>query len=163
MGSSLTPENIPAPRPESIPPGHDVKSLGPSDSSDSGSDMAGPGLIDADMMNLDRGTNADMDFGKDDIADAGTSVGDLNMDETSDRAGTGTRMSADLEPRKGDAFDIDTDAVVDAAGAGLGGGLDEAEEAQLGITNEELDEALRTVQSGKGKPGNVRSGPRAKS
>ena len=166
MGSSLTPENIPATRPESIPPGHDVKSLGPSDSSDSGSDMAGPGLIDADMMHLDRGTNEDLEAGKDEVADAGPSVGDLNMDETSDRAGTGTRMSADLEPRKGDAFDIDTDSVVDAAGAGLGGGLDEAEEAQLGITNEELDEALRNVQAGNkpadARKGNVRSAPRAK-
>jgi hypothetical protein len=158
MGSSLTPDNIPATPPESIPPGHDVKSLGPSDSSDSGSDMAGPGLIDADMMNLDRGTNEDMDAGKDEVADSGTSVGDLHMDETSDRAGTGTRMSADLEPRQGDAFDIDTDRVVDAAGAGLGGGLDEAEEAQLGITNEELDDALRSVEAKKG----ARSEPRAK-
>jgi hypothetical protein len=162
MGSSLTPDNIPATRPDVIPPGHDVRSLGPSDSSDSGSDMAGPGLIDADMMNLDRGTNEDMDAGKDDIADSGASVGDLHMDETSDRGGTGTRMSADLEPRGGDAFDIDTDRIVDAEGAGLGGGLDEAEEAQLGITNEDLDEALRNVKAGNAGKGNSKSAPRAK-
>jgi hypothetical protein len=144
MGTSLTPDNIPATRPEVIPPGHDVRSLGPSDSSDSGSDMAGPGLIDADMMNLDRGTNEDMDAGRDEIADSGASVGDLHMDETSDRAGTGT------------------DRIVDAEGAGLGGGLDEAEEAQLGITNEDLDEALRNVKAGNTRKGNSKSGPRAK-
>jgi len=140
MGTTLTPENIPPRRPSSNPPGHDVKSLGPSDSSDSGSDMAGPGLIDADMMNLDRGTTEDMEAGDDEIADAGPSVGDVGMDEDSDRSGTGTRMSADLEPRDGESSDIGPDRIVDAAEAGLGGGLDEAEEARLGITDEELRE-----------------------
>jgi hypothetical protein len=33
--------------------------------------------------------------------------------------------------------------VVDARDAGLGGGLDQAEEAQLGITDEELTERRR--------------------
>ena len=131
MGTTLTPENVPPQRPATVPPGHDMKSLGPSDSSDSGSDMAGPGLIDADMIHLDRGTVEDMEAGDDDIADAGPSVGDVNMDEDSDRNGTGTRMSADLDPRSGDAADISPDRIVGASEAGLGGGLDEAEEAQL--------------------------------
>jgi hypothetical protein len=138
MGTTLTPDNIPPQRPAAFPPGHDVKSLGPSDSSDSGSDMAGPGLIDADMLNLDRGTSEDMEGGDDDLANAGGSVGDIGMDEDSDRNGTGTRTSADLEPRGGDASDIGPDRIVSAAEAGLGGGLDQAEEAQLGITDEEL-------------------------
>ena len=60
------------------------------------------------------------------------------MDEDSDRNGTGTRMSADLEPRGGEGGDIGPDRIVSAAEAGLGGGLDQAEEAQLGITDEEL-------------------------
>ena len=51
MGTTLTPENIPAPRPAKVPPGHDVKSLGPSDSSDSGSDLIGG----ADQENLGEG------------------------------------------------------------------------------------------------------------
>lgn len=131
MGTTLTPENLPPQRPAAVAPGHDVKSLGPSDSSDSGSDMAGPGLIDADMMNLDRGTMEDMVAGDDDVADAGPSVGDVDMDEDSDRNGTGTRMSADLDPRAGDAADIAPDRVVSADEAGLGDGLDEAEEARL--------------------------------
>jgi len=48
MASTLDPDKMPASRRTNPdPPGHDVKSLGPSDSSDSGSDMAGPGLVDA--------------------------------------------------------------------------------------------------------------------
>ena len=38
--STLDPDNYPGgPRASDIPPGHDTRSLGPSDSSDSGSDM----------------------------------------------------------------------------------------------------------------------------
>lgn len=86
--------------------GHDVASLGPGDSSDTG----------ADMMGLGR------------------------EHDTSDRQGTGERMSLDDEPNDRYAADIAADRVVDADGAGLGDGLDQAEEAQLGITDEELSE-----------------------
>ena len=96
MGTTLTPDNIPAPRP-SIPPGHDVKSLGPSDSSDSGSDLAGQ---------------------------------DVGDDETESEIAGGEEQA--------DASDVAPDRVVEADEAGLGGGLDQAEEAQLGITDEEL-------------------------
>ena len=53
MSSTLDPDNIPQRRFGETHPGHDVRSLGPSDSSDSGSDMAGPGLIDDDALGLD--------------------------------------------------------------------------------------------------------------
>lgn len=86
--------------------GHGVRSLGPSDSSDTG----------ADMMGLGRG------------------------DDTSDRWGTGERASVDDDPAELHAADIATDRVVEAQVAGLGGGLDQAEEAQLGITDEELSQ-----------------------
>jgi hypothetical protein len=87
--------------------GHDINSVGPSDSSDTGADSLG--------------------------AEAG--------DTTSDRNGTGERVSleSDVEP---DA-DISADRIVAAEEAGLGGGLDQAEEAQLGITDEEITEAIR--------------------
>ena len=88
--STLDPENFSAVRPRRGLKGHDTRSLGPSDSSDSGSDMAGPGLLDEDP--------------------------DL-------------RVNADR----------DADRVVGADEAGLGGGLDQAEEAQLGITDEEIE------------------------
>lgn len=136
--STLDPDNFPTPPQSKLPKGHDVRSLGPSDSSDSGSDMAGPGLIDDDVLNLDRGTNEDTEAGRDGIADAGTSVGDVDMDDNSDRYGTGERMAAGKEPRIRVDGDYDTDRIVDADEAGLGGGLDEAEEAQLGVTDEEL-------------------------
>jgi hypothetical protein len=137
--STLDPDNFPQrDRKRGLPKGHDTKSLGPSDSSDSGSDMAGPGLIDDEALPLDRGTNEDQEAGRDDIANAGASVGDDGMDDNSDRYGTGERRAAGKEPSIGADRDRDTDRIVGADDAGMGGGLDQAEEAQLGITDEEL-------------------------
>lgn len=82
--------------------------IGPSDSSDSGSDLIGSGLIDDEA------------------------------DESSDRNGTGEHSSADEDPEIRIGSDIAPDRIVRADEAGLGGGLDQAEEAQLGITDEEL-------------------------
>ena len=100
MGTTLTPDNIPQRRP-TVPPGHDVKSLGPSDSSDSGSDLAGREVPD---------------------------------DETTEGEIAGGEVAAD-------PTDVAPDRVVNADEAGLGDGLDQAEEAQLGITDEERREA----------------------
>lgn len=94
-------------RDQLLPPGSDVRSIGPSDSSDAGSDMMGLG----------------------------------NLDTTTDRFGTGERASVELDDEgelRPDA-DIEPDRVVEAKNAGLGGGLDQAEEAQLGITDEEIE------------------------
>lgn len=94
-------------RDQVLPPGSDLRSIGPSDSSDSGSDVVGLG----------------------------------NLDSTTDRYGTGERASVELDDEgelRPDA-DIEPDRVVEARNAGLGGGLDQAEEAQLGITDEEID------------------------
>lgn len=87
--------------------GHDIRSLGPSDSSDTGADMVGLG----------------------------------GLDNTSDRQGTGERGS--LEGDLDLETDISADAIVDAEDAGLGGGLDQAEEAQLGVTDEQIEQAVR--------------------
>jgi hypothetical protein len=92
-----------------IPKGHDNRSLGPSDSSDTGADMAGIG----------------------------------GLDNTSDRQGTGERASVDDDVDVDAAADIAPDDIVDAEEAGLGGGLDQAEEAQLGVTDEEIEATLR--------------------
>ncbi len=118
--------------------GHDLRSLGPSDSSDSGSDLIGPGIIDDDLLNLDRGTNEDSEGGHLAGSDAGASVGDLGADSNSDRYGTGEHVTAGKEPDVRIAADIAPDRIVGPEEAGLGGGLDQAEEAQLGITDEEL-------------------------
>ena len=94
--------------------GHDVGSLGPSDSSDTGADMMG--------------------LGRD--------------DDTSDRQGTGERGSVDDEPFPRDAEDIAPDRVVTSGEVGLGGGLDQAEEARFGVTDEELAELRRRKRRG---------------
>lgn len=102
--STLDPENFPGPRKRKTLKGHDTKSLGPSDSSDSGSDMAAPGTDEY--------------------------VGDLGMDDTSDRHGTGEHLTAGKEPKVRVNADRDADRVVQPEEAGLGGGLDQAEEAR---------------------------------
>ena len=103
--STLDPENVPeGRRPKKHLKGHDTKSLGPSDSSDSGSDLAAPGTDEL--------------------------VGDINMDDNSDRHGTGEHISAGREPRVRVNADRDADRVVGADEAGLGRGLDQAEEAR---------------------------------
>jgi hypothetical protein len=107
--STLDPDNFPARPSPRTPPGHDLRSLGPSDSSDSGSDSAS----------------------------AGSDLGDLGLDDNSDRFGTGER-GAGTDTQVQEGGDIGVDRIVDAVGAGLGGGLDQAEEAILGITDEEL-------------------------
>ena len=137
-GSTLDPDNVPARPGRKVPKGHDVKSLGPSDTSDSGSDMAGPGVVDADQLHLDRGTNDDMESGTVGKIEAGASVGDNEMDDTSDSAGTGEHLTVGREPRIRANQDRDVDRIVPPEEAGLGGGLDQAEEARLGKTDEDL-------------------------
>lgn len=132
--STLDPDNFPVTgKGRKVPKGHDTRSLGPSDSSDTGSDMAGPGLIEDDMLHLDRGTNQDTEAGEHNVADAGPSVGDLNMDDNTDRVGTGEHLTAGKDPQVRINADRDADRIVGTEEAGLGGGLDEAEEARLGL------------------------------
>lgn len=130
-GSTLDPDNFPQRRQRKNLKGHDTGTLGPSDTSDSGSDMAGPGTVDDDRLNLDRGTNEDTEAGTKNVADAGPSVGDLGMDDNSDSAGTGEHLTAGKDPKVRPNQDRDVDRVVNEGEAGLGGGLDQAEEARL--------------------------------
>lgn len=74
--------------------GHGTSALGPSDSTDSGSDIAGgPGLNEEDELGLDRGTTSDADLDGPG-ANAGADLGDANLDSDSDRWGTGERGAA---------------------------------------------------------------------
>lgn len=83
-------------------------------------------------------------LGPSDSSDTGADmVGIGGLDSTSDRHGTGERASVEAEEGTREAGDIGTDSIVRAEDAGLGGGLDQAEEAQLGITDEELKAAMR--------------------
>jgi len=103
--STLDPDNLVEEEQPPAPKGHDTGSLGPSDSSDSGSDMIGTGEL---------------------------------AESDSDRYGTGEQVSARKSRVRPDS-DLGVDRIVDAEEAGLGAGLDQAEEAQLGMTDEELE------------------------
>jgi hypothetical protein len=74
--------------------GHGTASLGPSDSSDSGSDIqGGPGLYRDGGLFEATGTTSDPDV--DGLgATAGPDIGDANLDSDSDRNGTGERAAA---------------------------------------------------------------------
>lgn len=71
--------------------GHGTGALGPSDSSDSGSDVVGNrGLDHDDGLPFARGTTSDPD--QDGAgATAGPDLGDADLDSDSDRSGTGER------------------------------------------------------------------------
>lgn len=74
--------------------GHGTSALGPSDTSDSGSDVTGgPGLIEGDTMGLDRGTQDDLDMAGE-TRTAGADVGDANLEADTDSTGTGERQAA---------------------------------------------------------------------
>ena len=88
--------------------GHGTGALGPSDTSDSGSDIVGgPGTFEGDVIGLDRGTNEDV--GRNISGTAGADVGDINLDSDSDSVGTGEHVTAGRDPRI--RRDIGTDRV----------------------------------------------------
>jgi hypothetical protein len=121
--------DLPVERPATTGKGHGTAALGPSDSSDSASDLQGAG---------DDGGAAGGP-----ITPTGRAIGDANMDSDSDSHGTGEVMAAGRDLEVGESADIGVDRVISADEAGLGTGLDQAEEAQLGITDEEIDEEIR--------------------
>ncbi len=87
--------------------------------------------------------------GPSDSSDGGSDVVGLNReDDTSDRNGTGERGSVDSEVEEREGADINADRIVEAREAGLGGGLDQAEEAQLGITDEEINDLENDAEGG---------------
>jgi hypothetical protein len=138
-GSTLDPDNFPARRGRKTLKGHDVGTLGPSDTSDSGQDMAGPGVVDEDVLHLDRGTNEDAEAGTMKRVEAGKDIGDREMDDTSDAEGTGEHLTGGPEPDVRANADRGFDRVVASDEAGLGGGLDQAEEAWAGKTDEQIE------------------------
>lgn len=91
-----------------VPPGHSTADLGPSDSSDSGSDIAGAGGLADDVgLGNDSGTTSDMDLGR----GAGPDVGDSNLDSDSDASGTGERRGAGRDDSSREANDIRPDKI----------------------------------------------------
>lgn len=70
----------------------------------------------------------------------------FSKDEITDELGDSPPGESEPELRMG--VDTGFDRIVGPEEAGLGGGLDQAEEAQLGVTDEELAEMARR----RGKP-----------
>ena len=77
--------------------GHGTSALGPSDTSDSASDIVGaPGIIEGDVIGLDHGTNEDIEGRP--TPTAGADIGDVRLGSDSDSVGTGEHMTAGREP-----------------------------------------------------------------
>lgn len=113
--STLDPDNFPERPDRSLGKGHGTDALGPSDLSDTGSDvMGGPGFasnLDPDqVLPLDRGTNEEEESFANDTA--GPDVGDADFSGDSDAGGTGERASAGRDTVAKDGADIDTDRIV---------------------------------------------------
>jgi len=90
-------------------PGTGTDALGPSDTSDSGSDIVGAdGAVDADDLDLSSGTNEDVRRAR----GAGADLGDANLDSDSDSGGTGERAEAGRDTLRREAPDIAPDHIV---------------------------------------------------
>jgi hypothetical protein len=97
-----------------------------------------PDMLDEDGNETLKGHDVGS-TGPSDSSDGGSdTVGLGREDDTSDRNGTGERGSVGTDVDVQDCSDIRVDRVVGARQAGLGHGLDQAEEAQLGITDEQI-------------------------
>lgn len=120
--------------------GHGTAALGPSDSSDSGSDIrGGPGLAGDDGLGLAPGTTSDPDLAPE--PDAGADIGDADLDSDSDRFGTGERAAAGrdattpvdrtLYDEQGRAYDGDD--IADETARDLAPGNDDADGDDAGL------------------------------
>jgi hypothetical protein len=113
--STLDPDNFPEMPDRSLGKGHGTAALGPSDNSDSGSDVTGgPGFavgIDEELFTgLERGTNEDSSIGHADDT-AGADMGDADLDSDTDAGGTGERAAAGRDGNVRDGADIGTDSI----------------------------------------------------
>jgi hypothetical protein len=113
--STLDPDNFPETPDRSLGSGHGTDALGPSDTSDTGSDVVGgPGFalgIDDDQMpGLDRGTTEDSETGSG-ADSAGPDMGDPGLGSDSDSGGTGERAAVGRDTSVRDGADIDTDSI----------------------------------------------------
>lgn len=113
--STLDPDNFPERPDRSLGKGHGVDALGPSDLSDTGSDVVGgPGFANAidpeQILDFDGGTTSDLEAGHAGET-AGPDVGDADFSGDSDRSGTGERAAAGRDAVSRDGADIDTDRI----------------------------------------------------
>lgn len=117
-------------RAPAVPAGRDNAALGPGDSSDSGSDLAG---LDA----LDRGDpSLPVDAAMRDDASRSLMSPDAMTGGASDSSGTGERRSAGNDAGSREAADIGVDRVFSADGEAA----DEAEDADLAFVDQAADD-----------------------
>lgn len=108
--STLDPDNFPDPPDRTLGAGHGTGALGPSDSSDSGSDLVGAaGLAGEDILDLGSGTTSDLEASR--SGGAGPDVGDADLSSDSDSGGTGERAAAGRDSVARDGADIDVDRI----------------------------------------------------
>lgn len=108
--------------------GHGTDALGPSDTSDSASDISGgPGLIEGDVIGLDHGTNEDIDALS---RTAGSDIGDAGLDSDSDSVGTGEHMTAGRESAGRANSDVMPDHVESIAGLAEIGDADDLSDVE---------------------------------
>lgn len=109
--STLDPDNFPDFPDRVLGRGHGTGALGPSDSSDTGSDVSGgPGMAGEQGLDLGSGTTSDLEQGSAG-GTAGPDLGDANLDSDSDSSGTGERATAGRDTVARDGGDIDTDHI----------------------------------------------------
>ena len=106
--STLDPDNIPEPD-RRLGRGHGTSALGPSDISDTGSDVQGETRLSSEVdIGLDKGTTSDPDSAPRDLS-AGPDIGDAGLDSDTDAVGTGEHKTAgrDLDIEAGADIDVD--------------------------------------------------------
>lgn len=109
-GSTLDPDNMNLPD-RRLGKGHGTSDLGPSDTSDSGSDVTGgPGFAQQVDLGLASGTTSDAEASSAGYT-AGPDVGDANLDSDSDSFGTGEAATAGRDTIVTAGRDIDTDHI----------------------------------------------------
>ena len=110
--STLDPDYLTSGPDRSLGRGHGTGALGPSDTSDTGSDLQGTGLSDDIGLDMDEGTTSDPERSSAG-GSAGPDVGDANLDSDTDSGGTGERAAAGRDSVEADGEDIDTDQIQD--------------------------------------------------
>ena len=118
--------------PPSVRKGHGTAELGPTDSTDSGSDVrGGPGFRGDERLGL---TPAPVPPSSGEVEGAGPDIGDRDLDSDSDRAGTGERASSGRD----DAGPVDQ-TLYDDQGNAIEG-EDIGDDAALDTTLQEADD-----------------------
>jgi hypothetical protein len=127
--STLDPDNMPT-RDRTLGKGHGTRALGPSDISDSGSDIMGTdGLAHDEALPLDTGTTDDFERSTARHT-AGPDIGDADLSSDSDSVGTGEHASAgrDVWAKEG-GNDIGFDEVQNMSDVPLDDEIDDSMDA----------------------------------